>query len=182
MSILPINQFGDNILRIKAKKITEVDNKTVELIKNMFETMKNAYGIGLAANQVGVEKAIFVVDLSEIEGYEDTKPMVFINPEIIEYSEEKKVYEEGCLSMPELRAPVERAKSIKIKYNNSKMEELTLEADELLARVIQHEYDHLKGILFTDRIGDEIKKHKKYLDKIKKRKIEVDYPITRKLI
>jgi peptide deformylase len=140
--------------------------------------MKKAYGIGLAANQVGENKSLFIVDISEIEGFEETKPMVFINPEIIEFSDEKTIYEEGCLSIPDVRSEVGRPVKIKIKYLDTKMNEQTLEADDLLARVIQHEYDHLKGVLFIDKIGDEAKRFKKMLDKIKKRKVNVDYLIT----
>jgi len=91
MPLLPITLFGDKILRKKTSKVTEVDNKTIELIKNMFATMRNANGIGLAANQVGADKAIFVVDISAVEDHEDSKPMTIINPKIIERSEEKKV-------------------------------------------------------------------------------------------
>lgn len=145
----------------------------------MFETMKNASGIGLAANQVGANKQIFIVDLSAIEGYEQSKPIVFINPKIETFSEEKIVMEEGCLSIPDVRAEVERPKNVVIKYLDTNMQEQELEADELLARVIQHEFDHLQGVLFIDRITDEVKKKlKKNLNKIKQRKIEFDYPVT----
>jgi len=97
MSLLPVTLFGDKILRKKTSKVTEVNNKTIELIKNMFATMRNANGIGLAANQVGADKAIFVIDVSAVEDYEDTKPLTIINPKIVERSEEKIKMEEGCL-------------------------------------------------------------------------------------
>ena len=179
MKLLPVTMFGDKILRKKVDKIDEVDNETIELITNMFDTMHNASGIGLAANQVGANKSLFIVDLSKVEDYEDSKPIVFINPEIIKYSDEKTVFEEGCLSIPDVRADVERPESITIKYQDTDMKEHSFDANKLLSRVIQHEYDHLHGILFTDLVDDETKKMLKTpLKKIKKRKIDVAYPIS----
>ena len=179
MPILPITVCGDKILRKKVAKVKDVDNQVIKLITDMFDTMHNAKGIGLAANQVGVNKQIFVVDISVMEGYENTKPIAFINPKIIERSEETSVYEEGCLSIPDQHEEVTRPKKIIIEYQDTDLKTQTLEADELLARVIQHEYDHLQGVLFTDLVDDETKKKlKKALNKIKKRKIEVDYPIS----
>lgn len=179
MALLPITLYGDKILRKKVEKVNEIDIKTIELIKDMFETMRNAHGIGLAANQVGADKAIFIVDVSVIEGLEDIKPMVFINPEIIEFSDEEIEIEEGCLSIPDIRANVCRAKEIVIRYHDADLVEKELKADELLARVIQHEFDHLNGILFIDKIEEEeLKKFKKDLLKIKNRKIDFEYPVT----
>lgn len=179
MSFLPVTMCGDKILRKKTAKVTEVDNETIELITNMFDTMRNANGIGLAANQVGADKSILIVDISLVEGYEQTKPLVLINPKITKYSDEKSVMEEGCLSIPDVREEVERPETITVTYQDTDLKEHTIDADNLLARVIQHEYDHLQGILFTDLVSDETKKRiKKPLKKIKKRKIEVDYPIS----
>jgi peptide deformylase len=179
MSVIPITVYGDKILRKKVNKVHEVDLKTIELIKNMFDTMRNANGIGLAANQVGADKSIFVVDISQVEDYEDTKPLALINPKIIKRSDKKVIIEEGCLSIPDVREEVERPKSITIVYQDTDLKEHTIEADDLMARVMQHEYDHLQGILFTDLISDELKKKvKRDMNKIKKRKIEIDYPIT----
>ena len=145
----------------------------------MFDTMRNASGIGLAANQVGSDKSIFVIDISEVEDYEDTKPIAFINPKITKRSENKVLMEEGCLSIPDIRDEVRRPKSITIVYHDTDLQEHTLEADGLLARVIQHEYDHLQGILFTDLLPDDMKKKlKKDINRIRKRKVEIDYPIT----
>ncbi|MGE5399864.1 MAG: peptide deformylase [Ignavibacteriales bacterium] len=181
MSILPITIYGDKILREKAKPVTEVNVQMIKQIKDMFTTMRNANGIGLAANQVGIDKAIFVIDVSPCEGYEKIKPIVMINPKIMLFSDEKTTMEEGCLSAPHLRADVFRPKEIKIKYQDTDLTEQTLEADELFARVIQHEYDHLQGTFFTDRLSDELKKQvKKELIRIKNRKVDVDYPITEK--
>ena len=179
MSLLPVTLYGDKILRKKVDKVLDVDHETIELISNMFDTMRNANGIGLAANQVGANKSIFVVDVSNAEGYEETKPVVFINPVIEKYSDEKVMFEEGCLSIPDVHGEVERPESIVIKFYDTDLNVQTLEADELLARVIQHEYDHLQGILFTDLVDEETKKKlKKPLHKIKKRKIDVAYPVS----
>jgi peptide deformylase len=182
MAIVPINVFGDSILRKKARKLTDIDAETVRLIKNMFDSMHNASGIGLAANQVGSDKSLFVVDLSTVENYEKQKPIVMINPELKLTSEEKIVMEEGCLSIPYLRSEIERPKMIEIAYYDTDFKEHKIEADELFARVILHEYDHLKGVMFVDRISDEERKAlKKELIDIKNRKIDPDYPISDKL-
>jgi peptide deformylase len=179
MTILPITVCGDKILRKKAAKVLKVDDKILKLIDDMFDTMHNANGIGLAANQVGANKRIFVIDISKVEDYEDVKPMVLINPKIIEKSEETITYEEGCLSIPDQREDVIRPKKITIEFQDKNLNTHTINADDLLARVMQHEYDHLLGILFTDLVDEETKKRlKKPLNKIKKRKIEVDYPIS----
>jgi peptide deformylase len=179
MPLLPVTLFGDKILRKKTSKVTEVDNKTIELIKNMFSTMRNANGIGLAANQVGADKAIFVVDISGIEDYKDIKPMTIINPRIVERSEEKIKMEEGCLSIPDVRSEIERPKEITIAYQDVDLNEHTVKVGDVLARVMQHEYDHLQGILFTDYLtGEEKKKLKNQLDEIKNRKKEIDYPVS----
>ncbi len=179
MSLLPVTLYGDKILRKKVDKVSDVDNETIKLISNMFDTMRNANGIGLAANQVGANKSIFVVDVSKVEGYEETKPVVFINPLIEKYSDEKIIFEEGCLSIPDIHGEVERPESVVIKYYDTDLRVQTLEANKLFARVIQHEFDHLQGILFTDLVDEEMKKKfKKPLQKIKKRKIEVSYPVS----
>ena len=179
MSIVPITMCGDKILRKKSARINEIDDNIVGTIADMFETMRNANGVGLAANQIGLNKQIFVVDISLVEGYEKYKPVALINPKIISKSEETNSIEEGCLSIPELRAEVIRPKSIFISFFDMNMKEHTIEADELFARVIQHEYDHLQGILFIDYFDDEMKKRfKKHLEKIKKRKLDIDYPIS----
>lgn len=179
MSILPITVYGDKILRKKVEPVKNVNEKTIELIKNMFETMRHANGIGLAGNQIGLNKQIFVIDISSVEGYEKYKPIAMLNPKIIDRSDETNSFEEGCLSIPDVRAEVIRPKQITIKYQDLDLNEQQLDADELFARVIQHEYDHLKGILFVDLLSEEFKKQlKKPLNKIQKRKIEIDYPIT----
>lgn len=179
MAILPITVYGDKILRQKTQPVNSVSDELIVKIKNMLDTMHNAKGVGLAANQVGFNQSLFVVDLKGVEGYEKFKPMIFINPEIVLQSDEKVVIEEGCLSLPNLRADVERAKIIKIRYLNTDEQLIELEADDFLARVILHEYDHLIGKLIPDRVNDEIKSQlKDELKLIKNRKVEIDYPIT----
>jgi peptide deformylase len=179
MALLPITLIGDKILRRKAKKVAEVDVEIVELIKNMFQTMRNANGIGLAANQVGADKSIIVCDLSVVEDYKNFKPMVLINPKMIFKSEEKIIMEEGCLSIPDIRCEIERPKEVVISFRDTEMIEHEIEASALLARVLQHEYDHLNGVLFTDLIDQDLKKKlKKPLNLIKNRQLEVDYPVT----
>jgi len=179
MSIIPITLCGDKILRKKTSLVTDIDDKTVGIIADMFETMRNANGVGLAANQIGLNKQIFVVDISPVEGYEKYKPVAMINPKIISKSDETVAIEEGCLSIPELREELIRPKSVFVSFHDVNMKEHTIEADKLFARVIQHEYDHLQGILFIDYFDDEMKKrYKKHLEKIKKRKLDFDYPIS----
>lgn len=179
MSILPITIYGDKILRKKVDPITKIDDRTIELIKFMFDTMRNANGIGLAANQIGFNKSVFVIDISPVEGYEKYKPIAMINPRIVNRSEETEDFEEGCLSIPDVRADVIRPKEITIIYQDIDLTEQKIDAADLYARVMQHEYDHLKGVLFTDLLDEETKKQiKKMLSKIQKRKIDIDYPIS----
>ncbi len=179
MAILPITLYGDKILREKTKDIKKIDDQIIKIIEDMFDTMHNADGIGLAGNQVNIDKSIFVVDLRPIEGYEKTKPMVFINPKIIDKSDIIEPHEEGCLSLPLVRAEVLRPKGIKIEYLDINENLVTLETDDFLARVIQHEFDHLIGKVIADRVNPFIrKKLKDDLLKIKRRDIKVDYPVT----
>lgn len=181
MAILPITVYGDKILRQPTKQIDKIDDLVIMAIRNMFDTMRNADGIGLAANQVGLDKSIVTIDLSPVEGYEKEKPIVLINPEITLESGESIMMEEGCLSLPNLRAEVERPKMIKLKYLDTNENIQEIEIDNLLARVVLHEYDHLIGKMIPDRVNQEIKKLlKKELEKIENRTMEVNYPITQK--
>lgn len=181
MSVLPITLYGDKILKKKAKPINKVDNTVIRLIQNMFDTMDNADGIGLAANQVGSDKAVFILDLSHIKDFEKTKPLVIINPKIVNRSEELSVMEEGCLSIPQVRADVERPSSIKIVFQDIQLKEHEMETDGLMARVMQHEFDHLCGIYFVDRLSEMKQKElKEILKKIKNRALKFEYPITEK--
>lgn len=179
MALYPITQFGDKILRKIAKPVNTVDDEVVEIVRNMFNTMRNANGVGLAANQVNLDKQIFVIDISVVEGYEHIKPIAMINPIIVTKSDEKVIMDEGCLSLPTLRANVERAKNIKVKYLSTAENEEEIEADEFFARVILHEYDHLIGKMIPDRVSEiEKKKMALLLKRIQAREVEIDYPIT----
>jgi len=181
MSLLPVNVYGDQILREKVKPVENFDMELVKNISDMFETMRNADGVGLAANQVGLNKALFIIDVSVIEEFKDLKPMVFINPEIVERSAETEVMEEGCLSLPGLHGEVERPLRIKIEFTDPDENKLVLEAEGYLARVIQHEYDHLMGIVFADKLlPGQKKKVQKDLLRIVKRDFEPTYPIAEK--
>ncbi len=179
MSIIPITIYGDKILKQKAQNVSAVSDELIKKIQDMFETMRNARGVGLAANQVGLRDSIFVMDLKGTEGYEKLKPIVMINPQILLQSEETEILEEGCLSLPSLSAEVERAKSIKVRYLDADENEQEIEADDIFARVILHEYDHLIGKMIPDRVAENIKKKlTEELDLIKNREVDVDYPIT----
>lgn len=179
MSIIPIKVYGEKVLRQKAQPVKAVTDELIEKIRNMFDTMRNANGVGLAANQVGFRDSLFVIDLKGSEGYDKFKPIVMINPEIVESSDEQVIMEEGCLSLPNLRADVERPEIIKVRYLDTDEKEQELEADDLFARVILHEYDHLLGKMIPDRVEEKIKKIlQKDLSKIINREIEIDYPIS----
>ena len=152
MALLTVHSFPDPVLKQKALPVKEFDEKLAELADNMLETMYEERGIGLAAVQVGVLKQLVVVDLKS--GEEDIslrEPRVFVNPHIVERSGEK-ISEEGCLSVIEYRAEIKRAESIKLEFQDLQGEPLTLEAEGLLSICIQHELDHLQGILFIDHL------------------------------
>jgi peptide deformylase len=148
MAILDVLRFPDERLRTVAKKIQNVDKSVSELISDMFDTMRDENGIGLAATQVNVHKRLVVMDVSENQD----DPMVFINPEIT-HKEGKTISEEGCLSVPNNYAQIERAEKITVSALDKTGEPFTLEADGLLAICIQHELDHLKGKLFVDYLS-----------------------------
>ena len=174
---LPITTYGMEILRKEAKLIKKVDANLVKLVQDMFFTMANAEGIGLAAPQVNEDKSVCVIDISCIDEYKHMKPLTLINP-VIADNHGTITIEEGCLSIPEVRAEVTRPEKIFVKYNDFDLKENTLEAEGMLARVIQHEIDHLHGKLFVDYLDeDELKKLKSSLNKIKKHKVFPNYPI-----
>ncbi len=181
MSIIPITIYGDSILRKIVNPVKQIDDKIIAQVKSMFDTMRNANGIGLASNQIGIDNSIFVVDISPVEGCEDFKPVAMINPEIIDESDEIITMEEGCLSLPLLRADVDRPEKIRIKFLDVMENEQIVDADDLFARVIQHEYDHLIGKLIPDRVSPRTrKKMQSELQKIMNRDVDIDYPITGK--
>ena len=145
--MLDIYKLGDEVLRTPTKKITHFDNSLALLVDAMFSTMEEADGVGLAGPQIGASDQLFVVDTrNEGERY------VFINPEIIETSVELVPYEEGCLSVPGIYHDVVRPAEVTIQAQNLQGKVFTVKASGLLARVIQHEYDHLYGKLFVDRL------------------------------
>lgn len=153
MAILPVYVYNHSVLKQKAAPISEITPETQQFIDNMFETMYYANGIGLAANQVGSSLPIFVVDITGAEDDTKHEKRVFINPEIISFSEEKGEYEEGCLSVPDLRDYVDRPLKITLRFRDGNFLERTEEFDGLMARVIQHETDHLNGIYFFERLS-----------------------------
>lgn len=152
--ILPIYAYGSAVLRKKAEEITPDFPGLTELIENMFETMYDSNGIGLAAPQIGKSIRLFIVDGTEMEdpSTENFKK-VFINPVILDEFDKKWDYEEGCLSIPTVRADVSRHGKLRIQYADENFKEHEEEFDGMAARIIQHEYDHIEGILFTDRIS-----------------------------
>jgi len=151
MTIKPLIILPDPVLRQASKPIERVDDELKRLADDMLETMYDAPGIGLAAIQIGVPRRMLVIDVAR-EG-EDKQPQVFINPEILKSSDERSVYEEGCLSIPDYYAEVERPAVITLKYLDRDGKEHTADADGLLATCLQHEIDHLNGVLFIDHIS-----------------------------
>jgi len=156
--------FGNDMLRQKAAPVENLKgnlSQWKETAEKMFDALKAQKGIGLAGPQVGLSQRIFIID---VDGDE---PRVFINPSIIETSQETWKYEEGCLSIPGTWANVVRPKTVKVQAWNEKGRSFTLEASGLIARVILHEYDHLEGVMFIDRLPEA--KRQKVLDKIVKK-------------
>jgi peptide deformylase len=154
--IKPVYVYGSPVLRKVSTEIASDHPKLKELIADMFETMSNSDGIGLAAPQIGIPIRLFVIDASPLEeDHPELKDFkrVFINPKIVERSENQVLYNEGCLSIPNLREDVDRPDSITIQYVDENFNEHEDYFDGIAARVIQHEYDHLEGILFTDRVS-----------------------------
>ena len=163
--VLPIVRYPAQVLRVKCRAVTEVTERHRKLAVDMLETMKDAHGVGLAAPQVAVDEQMAVIDVShdpecitflrvngEDKKLADFMPIVFLNP-VIEGGKTKETGEEGCLSIPELRAKVTRPEAIKVTYQTLEGETVTVETDGLLARAFQHEIDHLNGVLFIDRVS-----------------------------
>ncbi|MEM9362786.1 MAG: peptide deformylase [Bacteroidota bacterium] len=184
--ILPIVAYGEAVLRKVAKEIDKDYPKLKELITNMWDTMYNAHGVGLAAPQIGLPIRLFLVDTTPFSDDDDLSPeeqkalngfkKVFINAKIEKEEGEEWDFNEGCLSIPDVREDVKRKPLITIRYLDEDFKSHTETYDGLLARVIQHEYDHIEGVLFTDKLSS-LKKRllKSRLDKISKGKISVDY-------
>ena len=184
--ILPIVAYGDPVLKKKATDITKDYPNFDDLLANMFETMYNAFGVGLAAPQIGLPIRLFLVDtapFSEDEGFTDEEQKtlkdfkrVFINAKITKEEGDEWAFNEGCLSIPDVREDVYRQPKITIDYVDENFKPHTETFEGLIARVIQHEYDHIEGILFTDKLS-YLKKRllKGRLNNISKGKINVDY-------
>lgn len=184
--ILPIVAYGDPVLRKMGKDIEKDHPGLNELIANMEETMKNAQGVGLAAPQIGRDIRLFLIDAApfaeneeleqeEREFLKDFK-RTFINPEILEEVGDEWAFTEGCLSIPNINEDVFRPETIRVRYLDENFNEREEELNGLAARIFQHEYDHIEGILFTDRLSS-LKKRllKKKLDNISKGKVDVGY-------
>ena len=184
--ILPIVAYGDPVLRKMGKEIDKDYPGLDTLIANMKETMYNAHGVGLAAPQVGKAIRLFLVDTSPFAEDEDLEEEerkvladfkhVFINPKILEENGDEWPFNEGCLSIPDIREDVFRQEEITIEYQDENFDKHTRTLNGLAARVFQHEYDHIEGILFTDKLSS-LKKRliKKKLENISKGKIKADY-------
>ncbi len=177
--ILPIVAFGTPVLKQKTNNIDKDYEGLSELIENMFETMYEASGVGLAAPQIGKSIRLFIVDASP---FEDDEPelkdfqQVFVNPEIVEEQGEEWSFNEGCLSIPHIREDVSRKSKIRIRYQDEHFDTFEEDFEGIAARIIQHEYDHLEGVLFTDYLSPLKKRMlKRKLNDISKGKIQVDY-------
>jgi len=167
MTVLNIHIYGDSVLRAKAEPIEQVTEEIRRLVADMAETMYAAGGIGLAANQVGVPQRLVIIDVNQVES-ESERPqgrrkvnpakrqlLPFLNPEVIGNGAEDRSLKEGCLSIPGLEGEVYRPLRVKVRYQDLEGATHELEAEGLLARVVQHEIDHLNGVLFIDRMAQE---------------------------
>jgi peptide deformylase len=151
MAIRPILILPDSRLRLVSEPVKSIDGEVQKLVDDMFETMYDAPGVGLAAIQVGVPKRVITADLAKKD--EPRAPKVFINPEIVSRSEELSTYEEGCLSIPEIHEDVERPAQVRVRYLDRDGKPQEVDAEGLLATCLQHEIDHLNGVLFIDHLS-----------------------------
>lgn len=182
--ILPIVAYGDPVLKKVSAPIDSKYPNLEKLIADMFETMANANGVGLAAPQIGKNIRLFIVDATIIEAYKDSGfKKVFINPEILSEEGEEWAYEEGCLSIPGVRDNVMRKPIVKVKYFDENFVEHTDTLDGMPARIVQHEYDHIEGKLFTDYLS-ALKKQliKGKLANISKGKTDAEYKMKFPLV
>ena len=154
MAVLPLVIAPDPVLKKKAKAVEAVDDRLRAFMNDMLDTMYDAQGIGLAANQVGDLRRVLVMDVAQKEDEEAEKdPMVMVNPEVTWSSDQLNVYQEGCLSIPDQYADVERPAEVKVNYLDREGNKQSIHADGILATCIQHEIDHLNGVLFTDHLS-----------------------------
>lgn len=177
--ILPIYIFGQPILKEKAKPISPDYPDLHKLISDMFETMYNANGVGLAAPQIGLSIRLFIIDAGQYdEKYKELKK-VFINAEMLSETGKEWQFNEGCLSIPDVRAEVTRLDTITIRYLDEHFQEHTETFNDIPARIIQHEYDHIEGTLFVDHLSAFKKTlFRKKLDNLKQGKVQdIPYPV-----
>jgi peptide deformylase len=186
MSVLPIVTFDDEVLHKEAAPVTKNTPQLQQLIDDMFDTMYNADGVGLAAPQIGKLLRLFVAD-ADVYAEEDEDepshgPIVMINPKIKAQSAESITMEEGCLSIPDVMGPVSRAKGIKVVYKDHEFCRQEMQIDSHLARVIQHEKDHLDGVLFLDHLSYFKRKLvASKLSALANGEKEIDYPVVEKV-
>lgn len=184
--VLPIYTYGHDKLRKETEPVDSNSDDLQELIDSMIDTMYAASGIGLAAPQIGRTERLFVIDVTpmanELDGNGQKipeQPMVFINPEIVAESEAVCDFEEGCLSIPDVQEAVTRPETVTIRYRDRNFEEQERKVENMLARVIQHEFDHLFGVLFVDHLGSFRKRMvRRSLRKIADGDVEADYPLV----
>ena len=179
--ILPIYAYGQTVLR-KVAQVIEPDYKDLKgLIEDMYETMYSAHGVGLAAPQIGRDIRLFVVDSVQLEKPEKNHKgfkKAFINAQLLDESGDPWMYEEGCLSIPDIHADIERKPVIHLRYLDEQWVEHTETFEGINARIIQHEYDHIEGILFIDRMKPLKRRMiNRKLEKIKKGEVDVDHPM-----
>lgn len=179
--ILPVYAYGQPVLKKVAEEIDKDYPELDELLSNMWETMYHASGVGVAAPQIGKSIRLFLVDTAQVmeaddDAEEEGIKQVFINAQVLEEDGEPWTYEEGCLSIPHIRGDVERNETVTIKYLDENFKEHTKTYDGITARVILHEYDHIEGVLFTEKLKP-LKKRliQKKLDAIKKGNVSIDY-------
>jgi peptide deformylase len=176
--ILPIYTFDHPVLRQETSQIEQDTAELQKLIKNLLSTMRNAEGLGLAANQVGKSLALTVIDLKHVPGMEEKGELVLINPALIG-TDGESVFEEGCLSLPGIREEIVRPEKIGVKFLDRNLKECEMEVDKILARVIQHEIDHLHGKYFIDYLSQfKLSLLKVKLSKMMRGTIETEYPLA----
>jgi peptide deformylase len=179
--ILPIYAYGQPVLRKQAHMISRDHPGLEELIADMFETMYSAKGVGLAAPQIGRDIRLFVIDTAQLKSQEAAGTGIkraFINAEMLDESGQPWMYEEGCLSIPDIHVEIERLPTVKIRYRDAEWNEHTEVFDGVNARVIQHEYDHIEGILFIDRMKPLKRRMiNRKLEKIRKGEVESGHPM-----
>ena len=174
--IYPIVAYGDPVLRKKARSIEKGELDLVNLSKDMFETMYAARGVGLACPQIGMALKMFVIDGEPMDEDMADFKRIYVNPQILDLHGEPWPFEEGCLSIPGIREEILREPVIRIRYFDENWQEHQEELTHLRARIVQHEYDHIQGVLFTDHLSNFKKKILKgKLASISKGKVEIDY-------